>query len=127
MNGGQGSIDNGHAPRNHRLGLVLTLCWPLCSAEEETAAREAVLAESQAVLAQMEAQNRDVLAALKAATEEAAAARRALAAAQEEGRKRDALVLKNQQLESARHFDRVAQASGVGAATQRSSKAPHTP
>ncbi len=71
------------------------------------------------MLAQMEVQNRDVLVALKAATEEAAAARRALAAAQEEGRKRDTLVLKNQQLESARHFDRVAQASGAGAAQQQ--------
>ena len=57
----------------------------------------------------MEAQQREVLAALRAATEEAAAARRALAAAQDEGRRRDGLVLKNQQLESARHFDRVAQ------------------
>ncbi|PNW73213.1 hypothetical protein CHLRE_14g623350v5 [Chlamydomonas reinhardtii] len=78
-------------------------------AAEETAAREAVLAESREVLAAMEAQQREVLAALRAATEEAAAARRALAAAQDEGRRRDGLVLKNQQLESARHFDRVAQ------------------
>ncbi|KAG2501510.1 hypothetical protein HYH03_000017 [Edaphochlamys debaryana] len=78
-------------------------------AQQETAAREAVLAESQAALATMEGQQREVLAALRGATEEAAAARRALAAAQEEGRRRDGLVLKNQQLESARHFDRVAQ------------------
>ncbi|KAG2423459.1 hypothetical protein HXX76_015329 [Chlamydomonas incerta] len=78
-------------------------------AAEETAAREAVLAESREVLAAMEAQQREVLGALRSATEEAAAARRALSAAQEEGRRRDGLVLKNQQLESARHFDRVAQ------------------
>lgn len=32
-----------------------------------------------------------------------------LALAHEEGRKRDGLVLKNKQLESARHFDRLAQ------------------
>ncbi len=57
----------------------------------------------------MESQQREVLAALRSATEEAAAARRALSAAQDEGRRRDGLVLKNQQLESARHFDRVAQ------------------
>jgi hypothetical protein len=37
--------------------------------------------------------------------------RRALSLAQEEGRARDTLVRRNQQLESARHFDRVAQAS----------------
>ncbi|GIL86682.1 hypothetical protein Vretimale_11487 [Volvox reticuliferus] len=78
-------------------------------AAEENAAREAVLAESREVLAAMESQQREVLGALRGATEEAAAARRALAAAQEEGRRRDGLVLKNQQLESARHFDRVAQ------------------
>ncbi|GLC41737.1 hypothetical protein PLESTB_000682700 [Pleodorina starrii] len=78
-------------------------------AEGEAAAREAVLEESRQVLAAMEAAQREVLAALRGATEEAAAARRALAAAQEEGRRRDGLVLKNQQLESARHFDRVAQ------------------
>jgi hypothetical protein len=50
-----------------------------------------------------------VLSALHAASDDAAAARRALVVAQEEGRRRDGLVLRNQQLESARHFDRVAQ------------------
>ncbi|KXZ49084.1 hypothetical protein GPECTOR_23g17 [Gonium pectorale] len=78
-------------------------------AAQEAAARSALLAESREALGAMEAQHAELLAALRAATEEAAAARRALAAAQEEGRRRDALVLRNQQLESARHFDRVAQ------------------
>lgn len=78
-------------------------------AAEETSAREAVLAESEEVLAQMEVQHRELLASLKSATDEAVTVRKALAAALEEGRKRDGLVLKNQQLESARHFDRVAQ------------------
>ena len=89
--------------------LDCTRTRPTRRAEEETSAREAVLAESEEVLAQMEVQHRELLAALKSATDEAVAARKALAAAQEEGRRRDGLVLKNQQLESARHFDRVAQ------------------
>lgn len=35
--------------------------------------------------------------------------RTCLSEAREEGRKRDGLVLRNKQLESARHFDRLAQ------------------
>lgn len=45
----------------------------------------------------------------QAAQAETEAARRAAAAASEEGRARDSLVLANRQLESARHFERVAQ------------------
>ncbi|EFJ46583.1 hypothetical protein VOLCADRAFT_93044 [Volvox carteri f. nagariensis] len=79
--------------------------------QQESAGREALLCEGRQVLAAMEGKQREVLEALRAAEEEAAAARRALEVAQEEGRRRDGLVLKNQQLESARHFDRVAQRS----------------
>ncbi len=57
----------------------------------------------------MSGQHKELLALLSAATSEAQAARRAASAALEEGRKRDALVLTNRQLESARHFDRMSQ------------------
>jgi hypothetical protein len=53
-----------------------------------------------------------LVAPTQAASSEAEAARRAAAAAHEEGKKRDSLVLANRQLESARHFDRVAQVRG---------------
>lgn len=45
----------------------------------------------------------------QAAQAEAEAARKVAAAASEEGKRRDALVLANRQLESAHHFERVAQ------------------
>jgi hypothetical protein len=50
-----------------------------------------------------------VFAWLQSSMDESMASQRALGAALDEGRKRDGLVLRNQQLESARHFDRVAQ------------------
>lgn len=50
-----------------------------------------------------------LLPTLQSSLDESMSAQRALGRALEEGRKRDTLVLRNQQLESARHFDRVAQ------------------
>jgi len=48
-------------------------------------------------------------ACLQASVKEAGVAQRQAAAAYAEGKARDALVLANKQLESARHFDRVMQ------------------
>ncbi|KAJ9531904.1 hypothetical protein QJQ45_022057 [Haematococcus lacustris] len=77
------------------------------AAAEEAAGR--VGQEAQAVAGAMAAQNTQLLAALKEVSAEAEAAQQAARAAQQEGRRRDGLVLSNRQLESARHFDRVAQ------------------
>ncbi len=54
-------------------------------------------------------QHAELLKSLRQVTSEAHAARRQAGVALEEGKKRDQLVLTNRQLESARHFDRVAQ------------------
>ena len=81
----------------------------MCRLELEFESRDALMTESKQALADMAAQHAELLAALNTAHKEDRELRSALQAAMEEGRRRDGLVLRNKQLESARHFDRVAQ------------------
>lgn len=64
-------------------------------------------------MATLSAQQHELLGRLKDEADRSLALQAALDKALEEGRRRDALVLRNRQLESARHFDRVAQVGGV--------------
>lgn len=80
-----------------------------CRLDIESESKQQLLEESQAVAGAMSAQHAELVDSLKHAIAEGHSLRRALATAHEEGKKRDALVLVNRQLESARHFDRAAQ------------------
>ncbi|GAX81896.1 hypothetical protein CEUSTIGMA_g9324.t1 [Chlamydomonas eustigma] len=75
--------------------------------EMEAESRMSLMEEAQASVAAMEAQQQEVLGALRSSEKESAALRSALEAALEEGKRRDGLIMVNRQLESARHFDRA--------------------
>ncbi len=77
--------------------------------EAQNDARMLLLEESKAAVATLAAQNEQVVTSLRAELQESRGLRKALQEAKEEGKKRDALVMTNRQLESARHFDRAAQ------------------
>lgn len=65
-------------------------------------------AESAQTVAEMQKLHQELLQQLEELQEENAGVREALRLALSEGRQRDNLLLRNRQLESARHFDRVA-------------------
>lgn len=71
-----------------------------------------MLEESKSAVAAMAAHSDQMVTSLRAELQESRGLRKALQEAKEEGKKRDALVMTNRQLESARHFDRAAQVGG---------------
>ncbi|GMH42998.1 hypothetical protein BSKO_10920 [Bryopsis sp. KO-2023] len=76
---------------------------------DEIASKERLLEESQSIARDMESKHCELVETLKKTEFESERLRQCLTLAREEGRKRDGLVLRNKQLESARHFDRLAQ------------------
>lgn len=78
-------------------------------AEASEEARVRLLTESQAQVQKMSAQHQELLSYLRDEIETSKKLRGALEEACEEGRKRDAYVMTNRQLESKRYFDRASQ------------------
>lgn len=78
-------------------------------ADASDEARLRVLSESQVQVQKMSDQHQELLASLKEECETSRRLREALDEAFEEGRRRDALVMTNRQLESKRYFDRASQ------------------
>lgn len=76
---------------------------------QEGAAKVKLYEESMFMKTNMDDKNKELLKELLGLQRENSDLRSALHQALEEGRRRDSLVLRNKQLESARHFDRVAQ------------------
>lgn len=79
------------------------------SREAAEEARERVLIESQAAIKSMAAQHEELLFALRKEMDLSKQLRAALSEAQEEGRRRDSLVMTNRQLESKQFYDRMMQ------------------